>query len=197
MDPVHAPDRLGALIDQLIADGPDAVILVAQIINAANAQTESLIRKYNDAIPGVVALRAKSHKVAVVDMQSVKASDLADGVHPTDAGYKKMADIWFMAIRDAAHKGWIKLPEGPEPDLGAQGGRKSGSHCLTPPIWVPALKNQPIALGIGHNGDMRFTANWEHKPDAAFGIGKVGTGVVFADLNGDGKSMIWDMYFLC
>lgn len=76
IDPDHAPERLGALIDQLVADGPDAVILVAQIINAANAQTESLIQKYNDAIPGVVAQRAKNHKVAVVECVAYKLPTL-------------------------------------------------------------------------------------------------------------------------
>ncbi|KAL8942644.1 MAG: hypothetical protein Q9216_001557 [Gyalolechia sp. 2 TL-2023] len=187
IDPDHAPDRLGALIDQLADISPEPVILVAQIINAKNAQTESLIQKYNEAIPRVVAQRAKTHKVAVVDMRSVQAADLADGLHPTDGGYRKMADLWFKAIQDAADKGWINVPNGPPIDLGAQGGH-SNSHCLTSPNWVPALNNNPIATGVGRNGDMKFTANWIHKPDVASGIGKVGTGVVFADLNGDGRA---------
>lgn len=194
IDPDHAPDRLGALIDQLIKYGADGtVILVAQIINAANAQTESLIQKYNDAIPGVVAQRANNHHVAVVDFRnSLQSSDYADGLHPNDNGYRKMGDIWFKAIQEAADKGWIKAPDGPEPDLGAQGGvaTKSDSHCLTPPIWVPALNPNagPIAAGAGHNGDMKWTASYgPHIRNAAGGIGKVGTGVVFADLNGDGK----------
>lgn len=192
IDPDHAPDRLGALIDQLIQYGPDGtVILVAQIINAANGQTQSLIDKYNDAIPGLVAQRAVNHHVAVVDFRnSLQPSDYADGLHPNDVGYRKMGDIWFKAIQDAANKGWIKAPEGPEPDLGAQGGlsTKSTSHCLTAPEWVPALGGEAIAGGVGHNGDMKWTASYgPHWPNAFEGIDKNGTDVMFADLNGDGK----------
>ncbi|KAL8974023.1 MAG: hypothetical protein Q9197_001743 [Variospora fuerteventurae] len=145
IDPDHAPDRLGALVDHLISYGPeDTVILVAQIIDAANAKTRALIRKYNDAIPGMVAQRAANNHVAVVDFRNALSdSDNADGLHPNDVGYKKMGDIWFKAIQTAADKGWIKAPEGPTSKLGAaQGGRSTGdtSYCLTPPIWVPALR---------------------------------------------------------
>ena len=157
IDPDHAPDRLGALIDQLIKYGADGtVILVAQIISARDQpdaqRTNALVQKYNDAIPGVVAQRASNHNVAVVDFRnSLQYSDYADTLHPNDNGYRKMADIWFKAIQDAANKGWIKAPEGPEPDLGAQGGASLGSTsvCLTPPIWVPAINSNggPIATG--------------------------------------------------
>ncbi len=178
IDPNHAPDRLGALIDQLIQTSPDAVILVAQIINSASAQTQALIEKYNDAIPAVVAQRAGSHHVAVVNFRnSLLPTDYADSLHPNDGGYRKMADIWFRAIQDAAAQ---------NPRLGSQGSASaSGRYCLTKPFWVEALKDQPIALGVGHNGDMKFLTSWPHKPDAAPSIGKVGAGVVFADLNGE------------
>ncbi|KAL8833080.1 MAG: hypothetical protein Q9170_004513 [Blastenia crenularia] len=111
IDPEHAPDRLGALIDQLILDSPDAAILVAQIIHAANAKTEALIQIYDVDIARVVVRRAKAGcKVFLVDMRSITAADLVDGLHPTDAGYQKMADLWFKAIQEVSHKGWIKAP---------------------------------------------------------------------------------------
>lgn len=190
IDPDHAPDRLGALIDQLIQTSPDAVILVAQIINSASAQTQALIEKYNDAIPAVVAQRAGSHHVAVVDFRnSLLPTDYADSLHPNDGGYRKMADLWFRAIQDAAAQNWIQAPKTPAPRLGSQGSASaSGRYCLTKPFWVETLKDQPIALGVGHNGDMKFHTSWPHKPDAAPSIGKVGAGVVFADLNGEVSS---------
>lgn len=155
VDPDHAPDRLGKLIDNLISFGTkDSLILVAQIIGASNGQTQSLIQKYNEAIPAVVEKRAATHKVAVVDFRNaLQPSDYADGLHPNDAGYKKMADVWFKAIQDAANKGWIKAPEGPPPDLTGPTGlpRKAGSYCLTKPYWVPAINSNggPIASGVG------------------------------------------------
>ncbi|KAL8676965.1 MAG: hypothetical protein Q9186_006574 [Xanthomendoza sp. 1 TL-2023] len=195
VDPEHAPDRLGRLIDNLIGFGTaDSLILVAQIIGASNGQTNSLIQKYNEAIPAVVAKRATNHKVAVVDFRNaLQASDYADGLHPNDNGYKKMGDIWFKAIQDAAGKGWIKPPQGPPPNFVGPDGlaKKPGSYCLTKPIWVPAInsKGGPIATGVGHNGDMKWTTNYDpHWPKAASGIGKNGSGVMFGDLNGDGRA---------
>lgn len=189
IDPPHAPDRLGGLIDQLIGDAPDAAILVAQIIHAHEPRTETLINPYNDAIPGVVDQRVKNgHKVMVVDMRSITEADLKDGLHPNDAGYQKMADLWFTGIQQAADKGWIKAPKKPLPALGHQA-QGNGQYCLKPPFWAPAFAgdNKPIATGIGHNGDMKFTDHWVPKLKVAAGIGKVGTGVVFADLDGDGR----------
>ena len=190
IDPDHAPNRLGKLIDNIISFGnQDSVILVAQIINTSNGQTQSLIQKYNDAIPGVVAKRS-NHHIAVVDFSNrLQPSDYADGLHPNDSGYKKMADIWFNAIQDAANKGWIKAPQGPPPNVVGPTGlaRKPGSHCLTPPIWVPAINPNagPIASGVGENGAAKWTANYDpHWPKAASGIGKPGNGTVFADLTG-------------
>ncbi|KAL8929646.1 MAG: hypothetical protein Q9172_000325 [Xanthocarpia lactea] len=190
IDPDHAPDRLGKLIDNLISFGnQDSVILVAQIIDTSNGQTQSLIQKYNDAIPGVVAKRS-NHHIGIVDFSNkLQPSDYADGLHPNDSGYKKMADIWFNAIQDAANKGWIKPPQGPPPNpVGPTGlARKLDSHCLTPPIWVPAINPNagPIATGVGENGAAKWTAHYDpHWPKAASGIGKPGNGTVFADLTG-------------
>ncbi|KAL9601531.1 MAG: hypothetical protein Q9219_002483 [cf. Caloplaca sp. 3 TL-2023] len=197
IDPDHAPDRLGALIDQLISYGPEGtLILVAQIINAQNAQTQSLIQKYNDAIPGVVAQRvANNHHVAIVDFRNrLQPGDYFDGLHPNDVGYRKMADVWFHAIKDAADKGWIKAPEGPDPDFLTQGDGPAllnKAACLTKPIWVPALNSMggPIATGAGHNGDMKWTASYgPHWPSAFGGIDRNGSDVMFADLDGDSRA---------
>ncbi|KAL8637044.1 MAG: hypothetical protein Q9228_005642, partial [Teloschistes exilis] len=190
MDPDHAPDRLSALLDQLISDGSDPVILVAQLINCADRATESRIQKFNEAVPGIVDQRAKAgHKVMVVDMRSITTADLKDGLHPTDAGYQKMADARVKGIQQADAKGWIKAPKTARPNLDSQG-HSSGQHFLQPPFWAQAFPddNKPIATGVGHNGDIKFKDNWDPKLNAAPSIGKVGTGVVFADLNGDGRA---------
>lgn len=188
IDPSQAPDRLGALIDQIIADSPDAIVLVAQIINAANPATESLIQVYNNAVPGEVKRRADSgHKIMVSDFRSITAADLKDGIHPTDAGYQKMADIWFKGIQEAAQKGWIKAPKTPDPKLGLPASGPGDRYCLQPPFWVEAIKDKAIATGVGHNGDLRFHPNWVKVDSHATGIGKDGIGVVFADLNGDSE----------
>ena len=90
-DPIsEAPDRLGQIIDKCINSNQDAAIFVSQIINAADAGTESRIQTFNKAVLGVVDQRAQEgYHAMTVDMTSITAGDLADGLHPTDAGYRK------------------------------------------------------------------------------------------------------------
>ena len=90
-DPISdAPDRLGQLIDKCVSSNPDAAIIVAQIINAADSESESRIQKFNKAVPGIAEQRAdEGHHVTVVDMSSLTTSYLADNFHPSDLGYSK------------------------------------------------------------------------------------------------------------
>jgi len=112
-----APTRLGDLIDKVLDFVPDAVVLVAQIINAKEDTTEERIKVFNAAVPAVVQKRADAgSKVMVVDFCSVGTDELIDSLHPNPAGYLHMGAIWFTALIDAAAKGWITPPVGPDPD---------------------------------------------------------------------------------
>lgn len=178
----EAPQRLGSLIDQCIRGSPDAAILVAQIINSATVATESRIKTYNEAVPGVVAQRADAgHHVMVVDMSSVTTEYLADNLHPNDAGYQRMADLWFKAIEAADAKGWIKPPVGPDPVYPnrAQCSNLQRQNCLGAPIWHNPAASGMIASGVGHGGDAKFYNNWVRQGQVASGIGLNGTGVRF------------------
>ena len=96
--PAAAPGRLSDLIDIIRAGAPDADIFVAQITPQWNPLYESRIEAFNAQIPGIVA--SKGSKVHLVDMHSaLTMDDLADGVHPNAAGYAKMADVWYAALR--------------------------------------------------------------------------------------------------
>lgn len=99
-----------------------------------------------------------------------------------------MADVWFRAIQDTANRGWIVKPKGADPQLSSTPGLAKAVY-LTPPIWVPALNGDPITTRAGHNGDMKWTANYSpHYAKAFDSIKKNGTDVMFADLNGDGRA---------
>ncbi len=100
-DVANAPARLAALIDQITARVPQASVIVASIIPAADAAIESRIRTYNAAIPGLVQARANAgKKVSYLDMHAVlTTADLADALHPNDAGYLKMGVAWHGAMQ--------------------------------------------------------------------------------------------------
>jgi lysophospholipase L1-like esterase len=107
-----APARLRALIDQITADDPTATVLVASLIVGANANIAAGEPAFNAAIPGIIqAEQAAGKHVALVDMGAVTTADLAaDGIHPVDSGYLKMAAAWNEGIQTAAAAGWIAPP---------------------------------------------------------------------------------------
>ena len=109
-----APKRLAALIDQIITDDPKVTILVAQVVCNATPSVQSLIDSYNAKIPEIVQSRAKAGKhVYLVSMKAVTKADLADGLHPNDAGYQKMADAWDAAIQQVIADGKVAPIEFP------------------------------------------------------------------------------------
>lgn len=79
----ETPKRLGNLIDGIIKTCPDAVVIVAKLIQAANAEDNQRTATFNGAIPGVVQTRVDAgHKVTIVDQSVVGPDELIDGVHP-------------------------------------------------------------------------------------------------------------------
>jgi lysophospholipase L1-like esterase len=78
-----APRRLGKLLDHVLKICPDAVVLVAKIIQAEKTQTRANIQIFNAAVPKVVEKRAmKGFKIAVVDQSVIEPNELVDGLHP-------------------------------------------------------------------------------------------------------------------
>lgn len=103
-----APARLSALVDQIVADDPAATLLVANLLASTNAKIALAEPAYNAVIPPMVASKQSAGKhVMFVDMGAVTTADLADGEHPNDVGYQKMADAWSNAIQAAVVDGWI------------------------------------------------------------------------------------------
>ncbi|MEV4753757.1 RICIN domain-containing protein [Micromonospora sp. NPDC049559] len=99
--PSQAPSRLSALVDHLGAAVPAADILVSTIVPFADAPREALTRAYNATIPPMVAAKAGAGKrVRLVDLHAAltPADLLADGVHPSNGGYSKMAVAWYAAL---------------------------------------------------------------------------------------------------
>jgi hypothetical protein len=98
---VGADERLGRLIDRLLAVSPDVIVLVAKISGAddedAHRKYQRSIDAYNAKVPAVVAQRGE--RVRLVDQTGVDGDDLLDRLHPNDRGYRKMARNWWKALR--------------------------------------------------------------------------------------------------
>ena len=131
-NPTGAAERLGELVDYITNELPDAVVLVAKIINAnskgfgapPDQHQEERTKEYQDLIPGVVQKRAQEGKrVLCVDFSNFPMNDDTygdvekgpesghDGIHLSDYGYELMAKWWYDYIHQIP-KDWIVAPKG-------------------------------------------------------------------------------------
>ncbi len=110
-DLANAPARLGSLIDKIIEGNANTLVVVAQMVPTGDDNENVRVKAYNDAIPALVKQRTDAGKhVIVVDMYGAiqahadyRTSLMNDKLHPKDAGYEVMAEVWYEAI-----KGYLK-----------------------------------------------------------------------------------------
>jgi len=93
--------RLDALLDRVVSMAPNALCVLAQNTPSSLASLEPDWTNYVNAIPGKVAARqALGQRFRTCDMRVMNVNDTIDGLHPTDAGYTTMGDVWYAAIKD-------------------------------------------------------------------------------------------------
>lgn len=87
---------VGNCIDDIIALAPNANILVANRTPQSAVGSSNI----NAEIASQVATRKAAGKhVQLVDaFNSIKVSDLSDGLHPTERGYQLMGELWTLAV---------------------------------------------------------------------------------------------------
>ena len=95
-----APARLGALLDSILRTRPGVKLYVSSLSPVRSEVVQRRVDAYNVQVPRLVAERARAgHWVHYVDIAGLLTiADLADDLHPNDAGYAKMAAAWFRAL---------------------------------------------------------------------------------------------------
>jgi hypothetical protein len=97
MTPTGAPMRLGNLLDKLATGLPNALIVVAKIIPLGGS--DSQVKAYNAAIPGIVQTRVAAGKhILVLDLFTNFPAGGMDNVHPYQSGYNWMGDRFYEVI---------------------------------------------------------------------------------------------------
>jgi lysophospholipase L1-like esterase len=102
----QAPTRLGNLIDAMFTRRADMLVVVAQIVPGRQDSLNNRVMTYNAAIPNIVSTRAAAGRhIVMVDMYGAFTRDanykqtlLTDDLHPSAAGYARMAEVWYAAI---------------------------------------------------------------------------------------------------
>jgi lysophospholipase L1-like esterase len=101
-----APNRLGKLLDAIFTRDANVLVILAQIVPTKTDGTNNTIKTYNAAMPNLVSTRASQGRhILLVDMYGAFTKDtnykntlLGDNLHPNQAGYNLMADVWFKAL---------------------------------------------------------------------------------------------------
>lgn len=116
--------RLLALLEYLWEASPGCTVVLANLLNNANANIMKNVPAVNERIAAMAAdQRAKGKRLVHVDMRGADGPALADirsdGTHPNDAGFAKMAQVFLAGIREAVAAGFIQRAKNTgEPDDG-------------------------------------------------------------------------------
>ncbi|KAJ7806930.1 lipolytic enzyme, partial [Mycena olivaceomarginata] len=107
--PADAPARLVTAIQDILDASSATLVVVTTLLPNGNAAVNTRVNTFNAALPGVLQQFTDSGSpVILVDAHAVVAvGDLADGTHPNDAGYKRIAKVFYDGIQEGFSKGWI------------------------------------------------------------------------------------------
>lgn len=91
--------NMGQLLDAIRAASPGTQTFAAQIpiTPYATAAQQAQEAAFNAGLPALAAARLPW--VSIVDMRATEISP--DRVHPSDTGYRKMAELWAAALPEA------------------------------------------------------------------------------------------------
>lgn len=102
--PVSAPIRLGALMDKIIELQPESLLVVSTIVPLTFQMRTYVdeVDAYNEAVGAEVQARidAGKHVLFVDQFEGFPESELGDMIHPNRAGYERMGEKWYAAIKD-------------------------------------------------------------------------------------------------
>ncbi len=109
-DSLYHPDANVEGLEQILDDidrfendsGHKITVILAQIINLQ--KDPGWISRYNDNLVEMATDRIDNgDDIILVDMMNgadlLYWGDYVDGIHPNNNGYKKMADVWFNALK--------------------------------------------------------------------------------------------------
>ncbi|MEE4544988.1 SGNH/GDSL hydrolase family protein [Streptomyces sp. V4-01] len=101
VDPAHAPDRLAALVDRIYADRPGvSVVLLGLIPTTPHLQAQAVA--YNRRAAALQGIeRHRGRAFWYVEPPRLSRAQMADSLHPNDAGYARIARAFFPALSSA------------------------------------------------------------------------------------------------
>lgn len=103
VDTPRAIDRLDALMTKITTARPFARLIVTNLMKrTATGPNTGIQTEFNPFVQArVEAQAALGRRVTFLDMHAaIPLTELRDGLHPNQAGYDHMAEVWFPAIQE-------------------------------------------------------------------------------------------------
>ncbi len=184
VDVPNAPARFKGLVDRIVADKPGVTVLVLGLIPTTPG-LESKVASFNAAIKSALT----NPKTRYVEPPALTSAEMADGLHPNDAGFQRMAQAFYPALDRAYSDGVIAAA----PALNA-GNEAGGSGKVR---WadfdgdgrmdyLTVASNGAVQAFLNRGGDGR--GGWSGLGQVATGVTTDGTRVRFADFDGDSRA---------
>lgn len=153
-----------ALVDYLFEASPRATIIMSTIITSPWDNVEDCVTSANAQIRQVAAdLIREGKPVVLAEMHydqglpdRVEKKHIGkDHMHPIDAGYFLMGDIFIESIQDVEEKGWLQapinngIPYDGEAERHAEEAKSEKQIAETPPEEAKAEEVKPTPGGEG------------------------------------------------
>lgn len=93
------PNRLAALVDRIHELKPEVKVLVGSVMPVA--WTAEFAKGFNSALPGLLKDKRNTWFVDTAKLAGFETGDWSgDGLHPSESGYRKLAGVWFHALKE-------------------------------------------------------------------------------------------------
>lgn len=113
-DIMNAPTRMELMLNHLFSHITGTTIVLSTLLDSAREDIRCYRPWYNEALRDIVERRqgyGEAIVLAEMDDERIKVEDMhEDGVHPLDAGYGVMCEIWFAAISNAQRRRFLSAP---------------------------------------------------------------------------------------
>ncbi|UOZ06358.1 FG-GAP-like repeat-containing protein [Amycolatopsis sp. WQ 127309] len=189
IDVAHAPQRLRTLADRIFADRPGVAVLFLGLIPTTPG-LESATASFNSSVKAMQGSEQQAgHRFRYVDPPALTSAEMADNLHPDDAGYQRMAQSLYGPLDQAYTDGWIAT----HPALGAAT-EAGGSGKVR---WADFDGDgRADYLTVASNGAVSAILNRGGDGHGGWSVlGQVATGTTtdpararFADFDGDGRA---------
>jgi VCBS repeat-containing protein len=100
-DIANIQTRMANLISDIAIKRPFAKIIVSTLpLRTDDPNKDAQEVSFNSALSGIVSSQVSlGRQVSLVNIRpAILSTDLIDGIHPSQAGYEKIADVWYTAI---------------------------------------------------------------------------------------------------